>query len=253
LSRAERFGNNESRFYGWSDEKTDDFIYDMAITASLTAIPFGGGHALKRMAPGATTSEMYTIMFEQYFSDFSDTMNVLFPKFNGKASFFFDDNNNENWIAVLNKIHKAWREKDSRVGEYTSVKKGDERAVPCQAADLFAYVQRQQLEIVFDKDEIQPSRVLDLIISRNAFPKNHPKYKFALMPETKWRDLIRQLRDYKRKMDATNKIMGTPKQPYSLYNHPALRALFTTNEMRTMIRLAEKEKLQNGGQPTPPV
>jgi len=30
---------------------------------------------------------MYTIMFEQYFSDFSDTMNVLFPKFNGKAAF----------------------------------------------------------------------------------------------------------------------------------------------------------------------
>ena len=48
----------------------------MAIVASRTAVPCGGGTSLKRMAPGASNSEIFTIMFEQFFTDFSDTMNV---------------------------------------------------------------------------------------------------------------------------------------------------------------------------------
>lgn len=167
----------------------------------------------------------------------------MFPKFKGRASFFFDDNKNDDWITVLNKVIKCWQDKDKRIGEYASVKMKEERGIPCQAADLFAYVQRQQLQTDFDTDKVQPSRLLDLIISRNAFSKNDPRNRLALLPESKWRDLIRTLREYKRKMDATNEIMGTPKQPYSLFEHPALGGLFTQSEIRTMLRLSKSAKL----------
>jgi len=250
LNRNER-AKSKSRFHGWTDKAVDDFIYDMAIVASRTAVPFGGGAAFKRMGPGTTNAEMFTTIFDRFFEDCTNTLNTIFPKFKGRVSFFFDDNKNEDWIAVLNTVNKSWQAKDKRIGEYTPVKMQEEIGMPCQAADLFAYVHRQQNERMYDNDAIQPSKVLDLIISRNAFPKSHPKHKFALLPEPQWRELVMKLRDHQMKMDATNRIMGTPNQPYTLYDHNALRKLFTINEMRTMVKLAKAAMQPSGNDKHP--
>ncbi|MGA2544543.1 MAG: hypothetical protein ABSG78_23585 [Verrucomicrobiota bacterium] len=234
------------QFYGWSDQMVDDFIHDMAIVASRTAVPFGGNTSEKYLAVGKTRPEIYAIIFHQFFKDFISSLDAHRPNFTGRASFFFDDNKNEEWIAVLNTVIKSWQEKDQRIGEYAAVKMKEERGIPCQAADLLAYLSRQGSETVYETNQYHGSRVLDMIINRSAFTKDNPRHKLALMPDSQWIELIKTLREAKREWEIspesiTDGIMGTPNY-YKPFSHPFFKTFFTEKEIRKMMRISAKVK-----------
>lgn len=233
-------------FHGWTDEDVDDFIHDMAIVASRTAVPFGGYTSEKYLAVGKSRSEIYTIIFENFFQDCITTLNDHWPNFNDRVSFFFDDNGNEEWIAILNKVNKSWQDKDQRIGEYASVSMKKERGIPCQAADLLAYLARQETETVFEANKYQGSRILDMIINRSAFTKNNPRHKLALMPDSQWIVLIKTLREAKRAWEIstesiTDEIMRTPTH-YKPFSHPFFKKFFTEKERRKMKRISDSVK-----------
>ena len=124
---------------------------------------------------------------EQFFEDFNVTMQEHFRRYKGKVSFFFDENGNEEWIAILNTVIKAARNLNPQIGEPSFVDNKTDRGIPCQAADLFAYINRQKTETMYESDRYSSMRLLDLIIGRNAFPPDHIiSKKLATLRQDQW-------------------------------------------------------------------
>jgi hypothetical protein len=160
-------------YFGWDNEKVDDFIHAMAIAASSGPIPFGGFSSIKMLYGGRTDKEAhrgsYERAFDEFFHCFSSTMDRHFPHEREKVSFFFDDNENKEWIGILNRAIKKAKKRDGRIAyKYVLIDGKSPRGMPCQAADLFAYVDRQLQETIFETGSFQKSRLLDIIVSRVA-------------------------------------------------------------------------------------
>jgi hypothetical protein len=153
-------------------------------------------------------------------------MSDHFHGFKDKVSFFFDENKNDAWIAILSKVIKAKQEKDPRIGEWAFIKSGEYRGIPCQAADLLAFVHRQHMQTVYEKGQHQPSRILDFIISKNAYPKNHLGSRLAKIPMGEWRDLIKALREDRKVKDIACDILGQPRQPYYPASHQLVKQIY---------------------------
>jgi|ERR1035441_46905 hypothetical protein len=195
---ATRAGRQDpkSHYHGWSDDEADDFIHDMAYVASLGPIPFGGGVAQKRFD---SQEEAYESAFEIFFGDFTEQMDKHFPNEKEQVSFFFSRNRNKDWISILDRqIETAWN-RDNRIAkEYTPIDDKTYRGMPCQAADLFAFVNRQNLESCFDADKYFNQRILDLIVGRKGFVGIHPFSPLSNMTDDKWYALIQDMRKRKK-------------------------------------------------------
>jgi hypothetical protein len=223
----------KSPYHGWSNDRVDDFIHEMAIVASSGPIPFGGNASVKMIFGKSPTkvelNKIYKKAFYRFFSDFKATMNDHFPGENEKASFFFSDIRNKEWILILSQVIKDARSHDSRIGECSFISDRDYRGSPCQAADLFAYINRQNSANIYDAGHNLPLRILDLIIGRCAFTKSHPGYELRTLKNEEWRELIEDMRKEKRDFEISRVILGEPKQEYyPTLIHPFFKKLFST-------------------------
>jgi len=209
----------KSHYYGWSDDQADNLIYDMAYVASLGPIPFGGGVAQKRFN---SKKEAYESAFDAFFGDFADRMDNHFPNEKEQVSFFFDKNGSKEWISILDsQIEIAWQ-RDNRIAkEYTPIDDKTDRGMPCQAADLFAFVNRQNLESCYSVDRYLNQRILDIIVGRKGFVGMHPFSPLSTMPDEKWYVLIQDMRKRKKEFDLARRKLGLkPKQYYPVREHP---------------------------------
>lgn len=219
-------------FNGWNDTQVDDFIYEMAFVASTGPIPFGGNASVK-MVHGLNPKieglmETYYRAFNAFFDCFAITMNWHFPKEKGMVPFFFEKNRNEGWNKILCKIIKEKRKRDSRIGEYAQVESKSEIGIPCQAADLLAHINRQNNETIYEYQKYVPQRVLDIIVSRQAFPDWHPFSVLKKMSNQQWKDLISELRGRKKQFDLHHELIGTTPKPkyYPILEHSYFRQLW---------------------------
>lgn len=217
----------ENPFSTWDKNRKDDFIYDMAFAASCCSIiPFGGNASVKMVhgiKPGKEgLIETYTRAFNAFFDCFTTSMNKHFPKERGKVSFFFDDNQSGEWVSILDQAIKKNRKRDPRIGEYTPIEDTSERGMPCQAADLFAAVNRQNNETIYETNAYIPYRVLDNILARQAFPEWHPFVALKKMNDSDWKNLIDELRGRKKQFDLNHQLLGTAPKPqyYPIADHP---------------------------------
>lgn len=212
--------NPGNHFSTWNKDRKDDFIYDMAFVASSKPIPFGGNAAQKRLK---NANEAYENSIEMFFGDFSLVMDRHFPNEKSQVSFFFSDHEIDDWLLILNKKIKEARLRDRRIaGEYTPIEPKSERGMPCQAADLLAFVNRQNMETVYDKDRYIPQRILDVIVARQGFPDWHPFAAIKKMGESDWKNLIAELRGRKKQFDLKHELLGTKPKPqfYPIQEHP---------------------------------
>jgi hypothetical protein len=197
-------------YFGWSNEHTDDFIHDMAIVASSGPIPLGGNVSQKQIV-GLNPNEfqrakLYRLMFYQFFGDFKFTMDDHFKKETEKVSFFFSEIKNEPWIKILSQVIKDVRHHNQIIGEYSFIEPKTERGMPCQAADLFAYVNRQNSSKMYEEGHARSLRLLDLIIARQILAKQYWFMRPLIeMPDDEWRELVADMRKQKREFDAQNK------------------------------------------------
>jgi hypothetical protein len=226
LDRSFQKQNPDNPFSSWDDSRKDNFIYDMAFVAGSGPIPFGGNAPQKKHR---TAKEAYEKAFDGFFADFASQMDTHFPNETEKVSFFFDNNDADNWIAILNKKLKEAIHRDNRIAdEYTPMNPKTERGIPCQAADLLAYVHRQNISPIFDNGRPSPFRILDLVVGRKTFNMaRHPLQPLATMKDTEWYDLVQDMRKCKRQFDASRKRLGLPKQQYyPAREHPRIREIY---------------------------
>jgi hypothetical protein len=193
-------------FHTWTNDEVDDFIYEMAIVASSGPIPFGGNVSQKKTV-GANPDKfsqawLYRQMFYQFFGDFKLTMDDHFKDETEKVSFFFSENNNENWIKILSQVIKDVRHHNPIIGEYSFMEPKTERGMPCQAADLFAYVNRQNSSKMYEEDRARSMRLLDLMIGRQILGKAYWFMRPLIeLPENEWRELVADMRKQKKEFD----------------------------------------------------
>jgi hypothetical protein len=210
-------------YQGWDDDKADDFIFDLAsvIGKGTLPVPFGGHDYFKNIKMQNRLKDPYSHAFELFFKDLIVALDEHWPKFEGKVDLFFESNESQNWILPLTKKIEEWQKKDSRIGIPAFPKWDDERhGIPLQAADMFAYASRQNAERLFDTQQPQLHRILDLILFKNLRPKGH-HYHYGDMNPLIWEIIIKEFRMHKKLLDMTNVIMGFPKQPYyPLLHHP---------------------------------
>jgi len=224
--------NPDNHFSTWDKYRKDDFIHDMAIVASSGPVPFGGNDSVKREYGDNPTKEQlnerYRTAFEVFFDDFGNQIDRHFPDERGKVSFFFDDNQSSEWVSILDCVIKEKRKSDSRIGEYTPVEDTSERGMPCQAADLLAYVNRQNNETVYDLDLYVPQRILDIIVSRQGYPEWHPFRALKEISDEQWKNLIAELRGRKKQFDLQHELSGTKPKPqyYPILYHPYFQYLY---------------------------
>jgi hypothetical protein len=221
-----------NRFRDWRDNKVDDFIYDMALVAStIPIIPMGGNASVKMVHGDKPTTEnlneTYHRAFGVFFEDFTLQMDEHFPTETSKVSFFFEENKNETWISILNSEIKLAKKNDSRIGEWTSVSDIDERGIACQAADLLAYVNRQNNETIYEGQSYVPQRILDIMLMRQSFPDWHPFSAIKTMSDADWKKLIDELRGLKKAFEMRHFLAGTKPKPqyYPIFEHPYFNRL----------------------------
>lgn len=215
-----------NRFQSWDNNRVDDFIHDMAFVASSGPVPMGGNASVKMVHGNKPTSknlnETYRRAFHSFFEDFGLVMNRHFQNEKGKVKFFFDENENDDWISILNTEIKAARKIDPRIGGYVPVVDTDEDGIPCQSADLLAYVNRQNNETVYERQAYPPQRILDIILARQGYPEWHPFSALKKLKDDEWKNLIAELRGRKKQFDLKHELLGTKPKPqfYPIQEHP---------------------------------
>jgi hypothetical protein len=230
LDRSNR-KDPKNRFHEWSDDRVDDFIYDMAVVASSGPIPFGGNASVK-MVHGTqpkkdNLNETYGRALSAFFADFTAQMNRHFPNENSEVSFCFDKNDSPDWIAVLENTSNRARKSDPRIGGYRFVDSESYEGIPCQAADLFAYVNRQNNETVYERQFYGPQRILDIILAKQSWPEWHPFSVLKTMSDVEWRNLVTELRGRRKAFKMQHYLKGTNPLPeyYPIIEHSYFKHL----------------------------
>lgn len=228
--------DERSAFFGWGNERADDFIYDMAIIATTKAIPFGGSASEKKLG----RPKSYKAAFDMFFCDFRNVMKDFYPKYRDKVSFFFSDFENEPWLLILNRAGKDAQHRDSRITELDFVNHKTYNGLPCQAADLFAYKNRQTMETAYDSGHYNSMKLLDFMFSRTGSRADHPLAKLRTLSDSEWRDMVNKLRNERKIFELENNAPGKTKTNFFYpLRHSSMVIDFLKEEIRKYASSAE--------------
>jgi len=189
----------KSLYFGWSEQKRDDFLYEMAGLAGSVAVPFGGTVPAQEHVKGKLSGTPIEASMYACFRDLRNSISSHWPSLDGqdaksRVHVVFDNTESDDWLIPLNTVFEEYKIEEPVFGHITL---GDDKAdLPLQAADLFAYAGRQQGE----NNATQP-RVLDLILNKNLFPAGSPKHfptaLSRLMPFS-WDETIKKFREHQK-------------------------------------------------------
>jgi hypothetical protein len=197
----------KSRFFGWSNERVDNLMYDLGFVIAQEAVPVGSfvqskrsPDPLKRMADG-------------FFKTSLDALNRHWPKFDGRVSFVFESQKtNKEWERLLNDAHQKYTRKDNRIGSFSFLSKHNPQGIPLQAADMLAFSNRQAAQRIFEDNARNEESILGMMLYRNLHPKNHPRRFNG--SDAKWELAIRRMIFDKGTKDTTRIVLGEPKKHY---------------------------------------
>jgi hypothetical protein len=168
---------HKNPYRGWSLEKLDSFLYELAeLAGGGQKILIGGFISTKdfsaakkhpaysHLAP--KHGDPYKECLSTFFESFSREVQQQWPYWNESVSFFFDQNkDNKEWNHSVLDAFKAAKNKDSRIAELSFVDKKICPHWPIQAADMLAYRMRQIAENFTDQTIFpNPSKLDDLLI-----------------------------------------------------------------------------------------
>ena len=196
-------------YYGWSDGDVDNFLDDLSIVAGRTAIPCGSHGTLKG------GEDPYKKIFELFFKDCFNRIEMHWPKFNERVDFFFESTNNKKWSKQILEVAESFRLNEKRLGTPSFPCWDDPRnGLPLQAADLLAYSQRQNAAWFFEHNRtVREYRILDFALLRNIFPKGDSR-RVCTLTDEKREKLIRFFRADKNAKDIYRAFEGLPKTDY---------------------------------------
>jgi hypothetical protein len=186
LGRKSRVKPNNP-YHGWSDEKAGDFLYELALVISKSAVPVGGNADAVAYKKHLIIGNPIKRSVEMFFKDFTVAVNSHWPGSNEPVTFFFaQQEKNKAWAAMIHEVFYDCQKTDQRLKEYSF--KDAKTGPGCQAlqaADLAAYRTRQIAEKYYAENENgrptkQPKRVLDFILMRNLRAVGDPEHPYSL-------------------------------------------------------------------------
>ena len=200
-------------YYGWSERKRHEFLYDLAFQASDSAVPVGGASNAKHLH--MTGANAFENSITSFFESSMDELNRHWPEYNGKLLFIFDGCKNRKILVPLHKVHSLFALKDQRIGGLVFEDDTDPIHYPLQAADLLAYSFRQQVERFYTSGtkEFPELRLLDFILTRNM------SIKLRRIPKPQWNRLVHLLREDEKRHKKLWTKQGQPPKPYFPYEH----------------------------------
>ena len=201
FARRHKKEGERTPYHGWSESKSDDFLYELAMIVAEEAIPIDGFCPIEKPSqtgPARIPSER---IIDEFTKRFYQVLSKNWPDYKDRINFVFDQNKNEKWLGPLNSAFKNLKNTDFRVN--VSPPANMRKILPLQAADMNAYTLRQAVENYFNQTPgqvtSQSERVLDLILRRNREPKlkSIPFGIFKLVIEALRQDLRAQKSDWK--------------------------------------------------------
>jgi hypothetical protein len=178
----EKIGN---QYYGWSKNKRDRFLYDLATEAGLFTIPIGiltdaEDDRRKGLDP-------YEEIIKRLFKEISKIAKTVWPFHHDKISIIWDNGAGPEWSVPMIKIHSEYVDlPDSNIG---GLLHGDDKTIlPLQAADLYSYAVRQMGERYLVNSDKQKVRLLDFLLNKNTYD-----HAARHCNEDEWRALVAEL------------------------------------------------------------
>jgi len=189
----------DSPYFGWSEQKRDNFLYEMAALAGNVAVPFGGTVPVQEHIKGERFGTPIEAAIYACFQDLRNSIASHWPSFNSQNAknrihIVYDGIESEDWLNPLNTVFKEYKKEEPI---FDLIRPGDDKKdLPLQAADLFAYAGRQQGE-----NNATHPRVLDLILNKNLFPVGSPKHfatALSLLMPFSWDETIKKFREHQK-------------------------------------------------------
>lgn len=178
-------------YKGWSLDKLDAFLYEMAELAGGGQKLFVGGFIstkdfveakkypeYSRFAPAP---DPYQACLNQFFESFATEVRQQWPYWKEPVAFVFDHNDDSEWNHTVQSAFAASKRRDHRIAKLTFEDSKILPHLPLQAADMLCYRMRQIAEKFTDSKILpNPSRLDDLLI-KPCFERATPSYLQATL------------------------------------------------------------------------
>ncbi|HTR40877.1 MAG TPA: DUF3800 domain-containing protein [Pseudomonadales bacterium] len=214
---------NESRsdYLGWSDERREDFLYELAAIAGSVAVPFGGTVPASQFIKDGVTDDPVLVAYTAFFSDLRESIQSHWPKLTGqnfrnRVHFILDENEDKKWTIPFQQAYAVYKQREPIFGHFTAG--NDKEDLPLQAADLFVNATRQQGERF-----AQQPRILDLLLCKNLYAgtDEHTFSKLIkLGMKCDWNESIKRMRKQQIEFRKSN-----PGKIFFPLEHPPFRRI----------------------------
>lgn len=206
-------------YFGWNNDQVDDFRYDLAMVAGSEAIPIGGFYHAKKHFELGYEGNPFELAFQLFFNDFCEAMNSHKLGIAQKVHFIFDSNDNKEWKASLQKVYEMFKAKNPTFGELSFEDDKAPQHLGLQAADLYASASRRVgVSHMKSGKQLQPMRILDLILNRNLREKDHP-WNYSQMHPIIFKMTIDLLRSDEKRQKQEWESSGLKNKEYYPFEH----------------------------------
>lgn len=168
-----------SPYYGWSDQKRWEFIFELAACAG-NQVPVGGMLNLKEFVATGETSQPQSHVFDYFFKDLQKVLSLHWPGNSDPVTFLLDENSQRGWKHGFMDEWDKWKEVNPRFKGHGF--EDNETTLPLQAADLLCGIVRKGALEVLESGKPKDANLLEEFLYRNAdLPKKKGQTKA-------WRD-----------------------------------------------------------------
>jgi hypothetical protein len=188
---------NSNPYKGWSLEKLDNFLYELAAIAGSgdkliigVWLPTKIFDGLKKHPEFSNqplkSSDPYRQCLHKFFEEFIKDVEKQWRYWKEPVSFVFDQNDDEDWNDAVTSAFTEAKARDSRIAQLTFADKKLSPYLPLQAADMLAYRQRQLLEKMLNPNVSFPklSKLDDQLI-KPSYLKSSPEYVVKTLLDSK--------------------------------------------------------------------
>jgi hypothetical protein len=179
--RKNHYFYETTQYDKWSDEKGDDYLFDLALVACEMGWPIGGCSTLRAGEDDTDLIWRTTGWF------FHGVRQVMTQWHHGDtADFIFDENDDPKWGQPITELLKMSKASGAPFGK--RIYADDKDFLPLQAADLYAYAVRQNTERYFKQGKLDRlnARMLDMILEKNRHDLGNWRFK-----SENWGKLVR--------------------------------------------------------------
>jgi hypothetical protein len=176
-------------YYGWTLEKRNEYLFELAMIVGETAVPVGGAWPTDHNKKQGIEGNPFDKTIRAFYKSTIDMINKHWPEYNDRVLFIFDGGSQKKWRDALNDVHAEAKKWDSRVGGILLADDKDPSHIALQGADLSAIRMRNHVRGYLETNgQIFDIDIIDFVVSKNVDPQ------FRNLPKATYEKLIRDMR-----------------------------------------------------------